>query len=169
MGVRAWMEQFHSCADRPYPEWKAESPGIAALSCGMTNVEEWKAKQAEMGEVSVRLKPSYHALMVRLYSETPDTFSTPIKALAAIQIGSDRVVPVICADRWGRFSSNGGDILVELPNGSFESFHAPSEVEFVVGSARKVYRPGRFRVGTTGSAMGAVCKGIRTGRAFRGR
>ena len=92
----------------------------------MTNVAEWKVKQSEIGEVSVRLKPSYHALMVQLYSETPDTFTTPIKALAAIQIGAERVVPVICADRWGRFSAHGGDILVELPNGTFESFHAPS-------------------------------------------
>jgi hypothetical protein len=38
----------------------------------------------------------------------------------------------------------------------------------VFGAIRQIYYPGRIRAGTYG-IMGAISKGIRSGRAFRGR
>lgn len=128
----------------------------------MTDIEEWMSKQAELGVVTVQIK-----------SETLAWAKLCIDSGGYVSVNTEKVfeageavLKVVAADRW----KGTGDVLAMMPDGQRTvELNVPKDARFVEGSWRKVYKPGRFHGGGTGSAMGAIAKGIRSGRAFRGR
>lgn len=131
----------------------------------MTDVEEWEQKQDELGLVTVRItQEAFERSKKRVEAGDWDRTSFAIS-----RVGTETELKVIAADRWGEK----GDVLVKPAVGEgctmLVTLNVPRHASFVKGSWRKVYRPGSFYAGGTGSPMGAVTKGISSGRAFRGR